>query len=66
MRIGLVTDTHLPALHRQLDGLGPEAGDFFATVDLILHGGDFTAPSVLDWLELFAPVVVAHGNNDVF
>lgn len=66
MRIGLVTDTHLPALHRQLDGLGPEAGDFFATVDLILHGGDVTAPSVLDWLEQFAPVVVAKGNNDDF
>lgn len=66
MRIGLVTDTHLPALHRQLDELGPEAAAFFATVDLILHAGDVTAPSVLDWLEQFAPVVVAKGNNDGF
>lgn len=66
MRIGLVTDTHLPALHRQLDGLGPEAAAFFATVELILHAGDVTAPSVLDWLEQFAPVVVAQGNNDDF
>jgi putative phosphoesterase len=66
MRIGLVTDTHLPAVHRQLDDLGPEAAAFFATVDLILHGGDVTAPSVLDWLEQFAPVIVAKGNNDGF
>lgn len=66
MRIGLVTDTHLPALHRQLDDLGPEAAAFFATVDLILHAGDVTAPSVLDWLAQFAPVVVAQGNNDDF
>lgn len=66
LRVGLVSDTHLPALFRQLDGLGPEAAGFFATVDLILHAGDVTAPSVLDWLEQFAPVVVARGNNDGF
>lgn len=66
MRIGLVTDTHLPALIRQLDELGPEAAAFFSTVDLILHGGDVTAPSILDWMEQFAPVVVARGNNDGF
>jgi putative phosphoesterase len=66
MRIGLITDTHLPALIRSLDDLGPEAGQFFRTVDLILHGGDVTAPAVLDWLEQFAPVIVAQGNNDAF
>ncbi|HLZ70828.1 MAG TPA: metallophosphoesterase family protein [Dehalococcoidia bacterium] len=66
MRIGLITDTHLPALFRQLDGLGPECGAFLTGVDLILHGGDVTAPSVLDWLAQFAPVVAAQGNNDDF
>lgn len=66
MRIGLITDTHLPALIRSLDDLGPEARAFFRTVDLILHAGDVTAPSVLDWLDQFAPVVVAQGNNDDF
>jgi putative phosphoesterase len=66
MRIGLITDTHLPALIRSLDDLGPEAGAFFRTVDLILHAGDVTAPIVLDWLDQFAPVVVAQGNNDDF
>jgi len=66
MRIGLITDTHLPALIRSLDDLGPEPAAFFRTVDLILHAGDVTAPSVLDWLEQFAPVLVAQGNNDEF
>ena len=66
MRIGLVTDTHLPSLIRSLDDLGPECSAFFRTVDLILHGGDVTAPSVLDWLEEFAPVLVSQGNNDEF
>lgn len=66
MRIGLVTDTHLPSLIRSLDDLGPECAAFFRTVDLILHGGDVTAPSVLDWLAAFAPVIVAQGNNDDF
>lgn len=66
MRIGLVTDTHLPSLIRSLDDLGPQCAAFFRTVDLILHGGDVTAPSVLDWLEQFAPVLVSRGNNDDF
>jgi putative phosphoesterase len=66
LRVGIVSDTHLPALFRQLDGLGPEAAEFFAGVDLILHAGDVTAPSVLDWLEQFAPVIAARGNNDGF
>ena len=64
MRIGIVSDTHLPNLIRELDELGPEPAQFFATVDLILHSGDLTAPSVLDWLEQFAPVLCTIGNND--
>lgn len=66
MRIAIVSDTHLPALFPQLDGLGPEAAAFLSDVELILHAGDVTSPSVLDWLEQFAPVVVARGNNDGF
>lgn len=66
MRIGLITDTHLPSLMRQLDELGPQIGDFLATVDLILHAGDVTSPSVLDWCQQFAPVLVARGNHDTF
>jgi putative phosphoesterase len=35
-------------------------------MDLILHAGDVSAPSVLDWCGQFAPVLVAEGNNDLF
>ena len=64
MRIGILSDTHLPNVIRHLDELGPEPAEFFATVDLILHGGDLTSPMVLDWLEQFAPVACTIGNND--
>jgi putative phosphoesterase len=64
MRIGILSDTHLPGPIRSLDELGPEPARFFATVDLILHGGDLTSPMVLDWLEQFAPVLCTVGNND--
>src|SRR5207245_3173886 len=64
MRIGILSDTHLPNLIRHLHELGPEPAHFFATVDLILHGGDLTSPMVLDWLEQFAPVLCTTGNND--
>ena len=66
MRIGLISDTHLPSLIHRLDELGPEIGEFLATVELILHGGDVTAPAVLDWCAQFAPVLVSRGNNDRF
>lgn len=66
MRIGLIADTHLPALFRTLDGLGPQPAAFLQNLDLILHAGDVTASSVLDWLETFAPVLAARGNNDGF
>jgi len=49
-----------------LDELGPEAGDALRGVDLILHAGDVSAPSVLDWCAQFADVLVAEGNNDLF
>jgi putative phosphoesterase len=64
MRIGILSDTHLPNLIRHLDELGPEIATFLSTVDLILHSGDLTSPMVLDWLEPFAPVVCTTGNND--
>jgi putative phosphoesterase len=64
MRIGILSDTHLPNLIRHLDELGPEIATFLSTVDVILHSGDLTSPMVLDWLEPFAPVVCTTGNND--
>lgn len=66
MKIGLLTDTHLPNLIRDLDELGPEPGEFFSSMDLIMHGGDLIYTRVLDWLEQFAPVICANGNNDPY
>ena len=66
MLVGLLSDTHLPGAVRSLDDLGPEPARFFSSVDLILHAGDVTSPVVLDWLEQYAPVVCATGNNDSF
>ncbi|MYK25679.1 MAG: YfcE family phosphodiesterase, partial [Dehalococcoidia bacterium] len=66
VRVALLADTHLPSLIRQLDELGSGPRELLATADLILHAGDVTAPSVLDWCEAFAPVLVAQGNNDIF
>ena len=64
MKIGIVSDTHLPNIIRHLDELGPEPAAFFSSVELILHSGDLSSPMVLDWLEQFAPVRCTIGNND--
>ncbi|MEE8304377.1 MAG: YfcE family phosphodiesterase [Candidatus Tectomicrobia bacterium] len=61
MRIGLLTDTHLPSTIREL---WPEVRAAFTDVDLILHSGDIVTPGVLDWLEDIAPTLAAKGNND--
>ena len=62
MRIGLITDTHLPLGRGQL---APEVHTTFEGVDLIMHGGDIVNPVVLDWLQEIAPVIAARGNNDI-
>ena len=61
MRIGLLTDTHLPSTIRDL---WDEVKTAFEGVDLILHGGDIVSARVLDWLEKIAPTLAARGNND--
>jgi uncharacterized protein len=63
VRIGVVSDTHLPRFGRALpralrDGLAA------ARVDLILHLGDWTEPWVPDLLAAIAPLDGVAGNND--
>ena len=63
MKVGVVSDTHLPRFGEQLPaelrrGLGEER------VDLILHLGDFTGPEVPHLLESLAPLEAVAGNND--
>ena len=62
MRIGLLSDTHLPGERREL---WDEVRSAFEGVDLIFHGGDIVHPRVLDWLEEIAPTLASRGNNDL-
>src|SRR5437764_404172 len=61
MRIGLISDTHMPFAGT---ALWDEVVVAFRGVDLILHAGDIVHPIVLDRLEEIAPVLAARGNND--
>ena len=61
LRIGLISDTHIPEARRTLFD---EVYAAFAGVDLILHAGDIHDLVVLDWLERVAPVIGVRGNGD--
>jgi putative phosphoesterase len=56
MRVGLISDTH--------GLLRPEALDFLAGADHIVHGGDIGGPEILERLAALAPLTVVRGNND--
>ena len=63
MRIGVVSDTHLPRFGRSL----PEPlvrGLRHARIERLIHCGDWTDPFVVDLLEAIAPVDGVAGNND--
>lgn len=62
MRIGLISDTHIPEAGERLP---PEVFAAFEGVDLVMHAGDMHIIEVLDWLEAVAPVVGARGNGDI-
>jgi putative phosphoesterase len=55
-RVGLISDTH--------GLLRPEALDFLAGCDHIVHGGDIGGPDILERLGAIAPLTVVRGNND--
>ncbi len=61
MRIGLISDTHVPDA---VDRIPPEVSRAFQGVELILHAGDIYIASVLDELEKVAPVLAARGDDD--
>lgn len=58
MKIGVISDTH---------GLVPASVyDAFCDVEHIIHAGDIGGQSILDELELIAPVTAVYGNCDYF
>lgn len=61
MRIGLISDTHIPESFPELPEpvLAALRGS-----DLIFHAGDLHETDVLDQLETLAPVVCSRGNGD--
>jgi putative phosphoesterase len=61
MRIGLISDTHIPEACEHLPAPVFEA---FAGVDLVMHAGDVYVNRVLDELAQIAPVLAALGNGD--
>lgn len=62
MRIGLISDTHIPHHAKKLP---KQVKDVFQGVDLILHAGDVFAPYVLDELEYIAPLLASRGDEDI-
>jgi hypothetical protein len=56
VRLGIIADTH--------GLLRPEVHEIFAQVDRILHAGDVGDASILDELQLLAPVTAVYGNTD--
>ena len=63
MRIGLISDTHIPDHAKELP---EQLKEVFRGVDLILHAGDIYEPSVLDELERLSPVLAAEGDDDPY
>ena len=61
LRIGLISDTHIPEARAEL---WPQVFDVFAGVDAILHGGDIHELFVLDQLSELAPLWSARGNGE--
>lgn len=61
MRIGVISDTHIPSRSRELPGFVASA---FAGVELILHAGDINELSVLSTLNSIAPTRAVAGNTD--
>lgn len=61
MKIGVISDTHIPTLGASLP-VGVEKA--FEGVELILHAGDITGQAVLDALSAIAPVEAVAGNMD--
>ncbi len=61
MKIGVLSDTHIPVVASELPTAVLKA---FDGVDLILHAGDILELSVLDALRAIAPLEAVHGNMD--
>lgn len=61
MRVGVLSDTHIPLRAKKLPD---EVLQAFEKVDHIIHAGDIVSGEVLDVLKNLAPVTAVGGNVD--
>lgn len=61
MKIGVISDTHIPGRAKRLPD---EVHEAFAGVELVIHAGDIVDRLVLDELSVIAPVRAVMGNCD--
>jgi len=61
MKVIAVSDTHLP--EREVE-LPSELVEALNTADMVLHAGDFTSQSALEFFQQFRNFVAVHGNMD--
>jgi len=61
IKLLVISDTHFA---RGNQGLGKEITDFFDEVDYIVHAGDFTHKSLVNFLESTGKFIVVSGNMD--
>lgn len=61
MKIGVISDTHIPV---RSPVLPPRVFEIFTGVEQILHAGDIENERVLDELAAVAPVLAVAGNMD--
>mgnify|MGYP003638878635 FL=1 len=61
MKVGLISDTHIP---ESRTSLWPQVLEAFASVDCILHAGDLHEIAVIDTLNEVAPTYAARGNGE--
>ena len=61
LRIGIISDTHVPESTREL---WPQVFEAFTGVDAILHGGDIHDLALIDRFESLAPTYSARGNGE--
>lgn len=61
MKIGLISDTHIPDRGKKIP---KKVFDAFKEVELILHTGDITSLEVIKELEKIAPTIAIQGNMD--